>query len=97
MKTSASTTEEAFAVFNETLSAAGLRGALAYLLSLTNYCFIAIFRFEDGRANAAVFYDRANPQKCLLRKKCLRPQPIAASPETHEASSWPPTPSRTHD
>ena len=62
MKTSAPTKDEAFAIFTRTLSAAGLRGALAYLLSLTNYRFIAIFRFQDGKANAAVFYDRANPQ-----------------------------------
>jgi GAF domain-containing protein len=61
MKTPVPTTDQAFAVFAKTLSASGLRGALAYLLSLTNYRFIAIFRFEDGNANAAVFYDRANP------------------------------------
>lgn len=55
------TTEEAFARFSDTLEAGGLRAALAYLLSLTDYRFIAIFRYEDGMANAAVFYDRDNP------------------------------------
>ena len=59
--TAAPTTDEAFARFSDTLDAAGLRAALAYLLGLTDYRFIAIFRFEEGMANAAVFYDRENP------------------------------------
>lgn len=61
MMSSAPTTDEAFARFSDTLEAAGLRAALAYLLGLTDYRFIAIFRFEDAKANAAVFYDRHNP------------------------------------
>ena len=61
MTTAALKTDEAFARFSDTLEAAGLRAALAYLLGLTDYRFIAIFRFAEGRANAAVFYDRENP------------------------------------
>ena len=40
----------------------GLRAALAYLLKLTDYRFIGIFRFQDGMATAAVHYDRENPE-----------------------------------
>ncbi len=54
-------TEEAFARFLHALDKQGLRPALALLLGPTDYRFIAIFRFEDGKANAAVFYDRENP------------------------------------
>ena len=55
-------TEEAhFERFLTKLTEAGLRPALAYLLGLTTFRFIAIFRFHEGRANAAAFYDRDNP------------------------------------
>lgn len=54
-------TNSAFTAFLQTLRASGLRPALAYLLSLTDYRFIAIFRFQDGMATAAAFYDRDNP------------------------------------
>ena len=55
-------TDTAFATFMQTLHSAGLRAALGYLLSLTDYRFIGIFRFENGMANAAVHVDRDNPQ-----------------------------------
>ena len=42
-------TNVAFTVFSDTLKASGLRAALAYLLSLTDYRYLAIFRFQDGR------------------------------------------------
>lgn len=58
-------TSDAYAAFDATLQRDGLRQALAYLLSLTDYRFIAIFRFENGRANAAVFWDRENPAQRL--------------------------------
>ena len=51
-----------FARFMQTLHNAGLRAALGYLLSLTDYRFIGIFRFENGMVNAAVHVDRDNPQ-----------------------------------
>ena len=53
--------EETFARFAATLEAAGLRAALAYLLGLTDYRFIAIFCFDGDKANAAVYVDRDNP------------------------------------
>lgn len=55
-------TEANFDTFSRTLQAFGVRAALAYLLGLTDYRFISIFRFENGQANAAVYYDRENPQ-----------------------------------
>jgi GAF domain-containing protein len=57
-----STTADRFSTFSATLQAVGLRAALAEQLLLTDYRFIAIFRFDGGRANAAVFYDRDNPE-----------------------------------
>ena len=55
-------TQVAFSEFESTLRASGLREALAGLLRRTDYRFIGIFRFADGKANAAVHYDRENPQ-----------------------------------
>jgi hypothetical protein len=52
-----SRTIDHFAEFQGRLSGAGARDALAYLLSLTDYRFIGVFRFQDGRANAAIHYD----------------------------------------
>ena len=55
-------TQENFEAFSQTLESSGVRAALAFLLGLTDYRFIGIFRFENGNANAAVYYDRENPQ-----------------------------------
>ena len=54
-------TEIAFAAFSQDLAQQGLRRALAGLLHRTDYRFIAIYRFQDGMANAALHYDRENP------------------------------------
>lgn len=61
MDSSAVDTDTAFRRFTETMAQAGLRPALAYLLSLTEFRFIAIFRSQGDKATAAVFYDRENP------------------------------------
>ncbi|MEO8124986.1 MAG: GAF domain-containing protein [Burkholderiales bacterium] len=61
MEFTARQTAERFKRFSSILSASGLREALADLLGPTDYRFIAIFRFDGDWANAAVFYDRANP------------------------------------
>lgn len=53
---------DAFDKFSKTLASTGVRDALAYLLSLTTYRFIAIFRFENEMTKTIVFYDRENPQ-----------------------------------
>lgn len=50
-----------FARFAVTLGSDGLRPALATLLKRTDYRFIGIWRFEGGKANAAVHYDRLQP------------------------------------
>lgn len=54
--------DEAVARFSATLVASNVRNALAYLLSLTTYRFIAIFTFQDGLAHAVIYYDKENPQ-----------------------------------
>ena len=61
MTTAVQARQAAFETFSRTFATSGLRPALAYLLSLTDYRFIAIFQFEDGKANAAVYVDRENP------------------------------------
>ncbi|RZL53362.1 MAG: GAF domain-containing protein [Variovorax sp.] len=51
----------AFADFVVTLKSKDLRSALAGLLRRTDYRFIGIWRFEDGKATAVVHYDIENP------------------------------------
>ncbi|MDM0015831.1 GAF domain-containing protein [Variovorax sp. J22P168] len=53
--------KEDFARFVVTLRSDGVREALATLVKRTDYRFIGIWRFEDGKANAAVHYDREQP------------------------------------
>ena len=55
-------TDEAFAAFEAALQSSGPRAALAYLVGLTSYRFIGIFRFSGGMANAAIHCDRENPE-----------------------------------
>lgn len=62
MDSSSLPTGERFARFSAILGASGLRLALADLLAHTDYRFIAIFRFNGERANAAVYFDRENPE-----------------------------------
>lgn len=63
MSTQMTTVAEAFLQFEATLQRQGLREALASLLRRTDYRFIAIFRFERGRAAAAAFFDRDTPSQ----------------------------------
>jgi GAF domain-containing protein len=49
-----------FEQFQSILGAQGVRDALAFLVGLTDYRFIGIWRFQDGRANAAVHFDKEN-------------------------------------
>lgn len=62
MGANAVSTEAAFRKFRETIDHDGLRPALAYLLSLTDFRYIAIFRRNGDKATAAVFYDREHPE-----------------------------------
>ena len=55
-------TDDAFSGFEAALHRNGPRAALAYLVGLTDYRYIGIFRFSDGMANAAIHYDRENPE-----------------------------------
>ena len=52
--------EVALSVFNKLLVKEGLREALYSLLRRTDYRYIAIFRFRDGKATSAVHVDRLN-------------------------------------
>ncbi len=56
-----STTDENFRHFSVILAASGARDALAFLVSLTDYRFISIFRTQGARATAVVHIDRENP------------------------------------
>ena len=58
----ASGTDTHFQAFRDTLEATGVRSALAYLLSLSEYRFIGIFQLIAGYAHALVYFDRDNPQ-----------------------------------
>lgn len=60
--------EDAFLQFNQTLAKAGLRAALAYLLSLSNFRFIAIFRSQGDNSTASVFYDREQPDVLFVEE-----------------------------
>ena len=51
-------TEVAYKVFANLLASDGIRPALYSLLRRTDYRFIAIFRFRDGRAASVVYVDR---------------------------------------
>ena len=51
----------AFADFVVAMKSLGLREALGNLLKRTDYRFIVIWRFENGKANAAVHFDREQP------------------------------------
>ena len=47
--------------FLRVLREINLRSALAYLLSHTNYRYIAVFRFRDELVESVAYYDRDHP------------------------------------
>lgn len=53
-------TEVAYKVFANLLETDGLRAALYSLLRRTDYRFIAIFRFQGGKATSVCYVDRQN-------------------------------------
>lgn len=61
MPTTARSTPEAFRSFRQAFDARGLRSALGELLALSDYRYIGIWRFQNGRAAAAIHIDRENP------------------------------------
>jgi GAF domain-containing protein len=61
MGTSNVSIETAFRQFSDIASQEGLRSALAYLLGLTEYRYIAIFRRQGDKATAVTYYDREHP------------------------------------
>lgn len=54
-------TSAAFDRFSQLLGEQGTRAALAFVLGLSTFRYLGIFRFEDGRANAAIHIDREHP------------------------------------
>jgi GAF domain-containing protein len=54
-------TRQAFQRFAHTLDTQGVRAALAYIVSLSDYRFISVFQFRDDKAMAALHFDRENP------------------------------------
>jgi GAF domain-containing protein len=54
-------TGKAFARFDELLREGSIREALEYLVGLSDYRFISIFRFQDGQATSVVHFDKQNP------------------------------------
>ena len=54
-------TDEAFAEFKSLLDGQGIRPALAYIRSLSDYRFIGIFRFKDGKSTSVVHVDKDSP------------------------------------
>jgi GAF domain-containing protein len=57
-----SSTVDHFDRFAQVLARSGARQALAYVLMLSEYRYIGIFRFSNGGANAAIHYDRECPE-----------------------------------
>lgn len=55
-------TNQVFATFREIQADAGLREALAYLGQVTQFRFVAVVRFDGGRADVVVYHDRQNPE-----------------------------------
>jgi hypothetical protein len=51
-------TRQAFQRFQKTLDTRGVRAALAYIVSLSDYRFISVFQFRDDKAMAALHIDR---------------------------------------
>ena len=70
----------------------GLRQGLACPLERTNYRFIGIWRFNEGKTNAAVHYDRENSQTVSTAEVpatatyCSHIHQSGASPQTKTAS-----------
>ena len=54
-------TRQAFQRFEKTLDMQGVRAALAYIVSLSEYRFISVFQFRDDKAMAALHFDREHP------------------------------------
>jgi GAF domain-containing protein len=56
-------TRQAFQHFEHTLDTRGVRAALAYIVSQSDYRFISVFQFRDDKAMAALHFDREHPEQ----------------------------------
>ena len=61
MPTTSVTTAGSFKKFQDAFESHGTRAALAELLALTDYRYIGIWRFQDGRSAPALHFDRQRP------------------------------------
>lgn len=55
--------DQAYEEFAQVLAGGGVREALAYIVQLTNFRFIGLWRLQDGMATAVVHFDRENPDQ----------------------------------
>ena len=85
MNHSSQQTRERFDRFTSMLASAGLRDALADVASITDYRFIAIFRFQDERANAVIYYDREQPEVLGVEEVAASDTYCRLARETREA------------
>ena len=83
-------TEAAFRTFADILDVQGVRPALAYLGGLSDYRFVSIFRFKDGKATSAVHVDRLDPAADQAGEVAASTPPTTRTPPR----TWPATPSR---
>ena len=56
----------AFHQFEVLVERSGVRLGFAYLLGYTNYRFVGIWRFHDGKVNAALHIDRQRPSAATV-------------------------------
>jgi GAF domain-containing protein len=66
MPTTSATTAESFKKFHDVFQADGARAALSELLALTDYRYIGIWRFQDGRSAPALHFDREHPAETRI-------------------------------
>jgi len=60
-------TSAAFDRFSQLLAERGVRAALAFVLELSEFRYLGIFRFDGGRALASVHIDREHPALAEMR------------------------------
>ena len=65
------TTTEKFEKFNGILDGEGIRASLVYLLGLTDYRFISIFRFDGDKVRSVVHYDVDAPQVLATEEEAI--------------------------
>ena len=65
------TTTEKFEQFHGILAGEGIRASLAYLVGLTDYRFISIFRFDGNKVRSVVHYDINAPHVLATQEETI--------------------------